>query len=999
MRRAYYIFMARFIFALFAAMAVIVPASGQRYSFHNLNVDDGLIQSQAMCLAQDKAGNLWVGTLGGLSRYDGKTFTNYNVRNGLANNVVNALAPDDSGNIWIGTATGLSLFNGRSFTNFVVPERPSLAARNPARRDGPAQIKVIGDTVWWRTQGDVYYLTTNKLRLFPTPCQEGRTSAMLAEKGGCWVAQSDTVYHFSANHWDTLAFLLPPGDKGPTITRIFKDKRNVVWLATTAGLYYLEGNNIVAYLVNGLPLNFIAIRAIAEDRSGALWMATHAGVLKLSDNAISTYNKHNGLTDNPFHDVMTDAEGNIWMASDGQGIFRFSGTQFTSLDETMGLPSSQIIAIASNKRDSLFLGTYEAGLFVFKDDKVTPMPIPAPVVPSITSICYAHNQKLWIGTRDQGLFLYRKNVWTQFIAPLHHFPSNAIFSLYEDPRHRLWIGFGDGAVLYENDTFKTVDVRQANVKSFLALGTDSVLIATEKKGMLLYYNGQISDFTTGTIADSSSVDCFTKKGNEIWLGTSDNGVVRYDLETHKALIVNKANGLRSDFIYNIIADDEGNIWVGTGFGIHKITIDKSGVPHVTFFGKDQGVTGMESNIDAVLKLRDGSIWFGTTNGAMHYQPHSVVVSSAPTSITLQSVKLVGEASIDRSYYDSSDNWYGIPYHLRLPFKKNNISFSFQAITLTGAEQVLYRYRMEGVEQPWSDWSATNSVTYSALPPGKYVFYVQCMGSGEVGKYPELSYSFEIITPFQKTQWFSLLILGGCILAGILLQSFITSRFRRRQKLRAKLRAEEQAKIRMRTAEDFHDEIGNKLTRINVLTNVLKSKVTPSPDVTRILGQIEENTSQLYGGTRDILWSLKPSNDSLYEILLRVHDFGGELFQDTEVHFTVTGIEERFRNYKLPMDLSRNLIMIFKEALNNILKYANAKNVTLQVTMKRREVLQLILKDDGIGFDTKLIKKGNGINNMLVRAERINGKLYIDSRSGKGTIISMTFRVPRKGYFN
>ena len=227
----------------------------------------------------------------------------------------------------------------------------------------------------------------------------------------------------------------------------------------------------------------------------------------------------------------------------------------------------------------------------------------------------------------------------------------------------------------------------------------------------------------------------------------------------------------------------------------------------------------------------------------------------------------------------------------------------------------------------------------------------------------------------------------------MLQYIVNSRKRRREKLLEKLRVEEQGKIRMRTAEDFHDEIGNKLTRINVLTSVLKNKLALNAETERILAQIEDNTSQLYGGTRDILWSLKPSNDNLYEILHRIRDFGGELFQDTDVNFTFTGTDEKWRNFRLPMDMSRNLIMIFKEALNNTLKYSKAKNVSLEVTLKNKNILQLVLKDDGLGFDMRTVKKGNGINNMNTRAGRLNGKLYIDSRLTKGTIINLTFKIP------
>ncbi len=981
-----------YIIALICGMCATTFSYGQRYSFHNLNVDEGLVQSQALCLTQDRTGNLWIGTMGGLSRYDGKTFTNYNMHNGLLSSTVNALATDKTGNIWIGTQKGLSKFNGKTFEHFSIPKQTEHTFT--ASVSNSQQINVVNDTVWWRAAGDVYYINGGKIKYFNTPGGDKQITSMLAESGSLWVAKSDTLYHFANNKWETYTFLLPPDQKSPSINRIYKDRNDAIWLGTGMGLYSVAEKHITPYMLNGQPFNYVSVKAITQDKSGALWLGTGVGVMKLSGNMLQVYNKKNGLSDNGFFDVLTDAEGNIWMASDGQGVFRFSGTLFTSLDETMGLPSAQIMAIATNKRDSLFLGTYEAGLFIFNGGKVSPRSLPGEGITAITSLCYAHDQKLWIGTRDRGLFEYDHETFRQYSAPQHHFPSSTVSRVYEDAENRLWIGFGNGMLIYEHDSFRNVNVKNnLHVISFLSIGADSVLIATEKDGLFLHNQDIVSPFLTGTIADSSNINCMILRGSDLWMGSADNGAIRYNLSTRKALVVNKSNGLRSDFVYNIIDDSDGNIWVGTGFGIHKIMMNATGVAQVTFFGKAQGVTGMESNINAVLKLKDGSIWFGTTNGAVHYQPHSSVISSAPASIVMQSVKLAGEASIDPSYYDSLDQWYGVPVNLHLPYKKNNITFTFQAITLSGAEQVLYRYRMEGIDAPWSEWSATNTVTYSALPPGKYVFYVQSVGAdGET--HPQLAYAFEIITPYHKTWWFRMGILVACILIGILLQSIYNKRNQRRQKLLAKLRAEEQSKIRLRTAEDFHDEIGNKLTRINVLTNVLKSKVEPTPDVTRILGQIEENTSLLYGGTRDILWSLKPSNDNLYEILVRIHDFGGELFQDTDVNFSVTGIEEKWRNYRLPMDMSRNLIMIFKEALNNALKYSRARNITLDVSMKKRDVLQMILKDDGLGFDPKAVKKGNGINNMQIRAGRLNGRLYFDSFYGKGTIISLTFRIPR-----
>ncbi len=962
-------------------------ASAQRYPFHNLSVDDGLMQSQATCLAQDKVGNLWVGTLGGLSRYDGRNFTNYTVRNGMMSNAVWSVAADRQDNIWVGGASGISKFDGRKFVHYTRPQ-PNALTNNNAQ-----QIQILNDTTWWRVQGEIYFITAGKIKYFKAPGPEGiPVSSLLIEKNGLWMAKDGIIYFFDHTSWRNFALPLTADQKPPVIYRLFKDKSDTLWATTNAGLYKINNSIPETFTLNGAPLSFIGLRSsIAQDKAGALWFGTNSGVVKISGKTLQFYNKHNGLSDNIFYDMLADSEGNVWMASDGQGIFRFSGTRFTSLDETMGLPSAQIMAIASNHQGDLFLGTWDAGLYTFADGKVNTLTFPSNPVPAITSVSFTHSGKLWIGTRDRGLWSYENNVFRQYQSPERNFPSNSIQSLYEDPQNRLWIGFSNGAMLYEHDSFKTVLTKNIPVISFLSIGSDKILIATDA-GLMMYSQDTIVSFKTNTIADSSSIKCFTLQGQNLWMGSSDNGVICYNMTTGKAFVINKSNGLRSDFIYNIIADNDGNIWVGTGFGIHEIRMDRDNGPQVTFYGKAQGITGMESNINAVIKLHDGSIWFGTTNGAIHYQPHSDVVSSAPTSIVLQSVKLAGESTIEPRYYDSTDNWYGIPYGLSLPYKKNNISFTFQAITLSGAQEVVYRYRMDGLETPWSDWSATNSVTYSALPPGKYVFHVQCLGH-DGHQNPELTYAFEIITPFQKTTWFRFAVLIACILSGIMLQYIVNSRKQRRQDLLDKLRIEEQGKIRVRTAEDFHDEIGNKLTRINVLTSVLKNKIDLNPESTRILGQIEENTAQLYSGTRDILWSLKPSNDNLYEILYRIRDFGNELFQDTDINFTFTGSDEKWHNFRLPMDTSRNLIMIFKEALNNCLKYANAKNVSLEVILRSKNVLQMVLKDDGQGFDIQTVKKGNGLNNMNTRAERLKGKLYIDSRKGKGTIINLTFKIP------
>jgi signal transduction histidine kinase len=749
-------------------------------------------------------------------------------------------------------------------------------------------------------------------------------------------------------------------------------------------LFYLAGNKIVQYEHKGSKLYFPSILfSIADDTKGDLWIGMGSGVARISENSLIFYSRQNGLSDNSFRCMYNDAEGNVWMGSDGQGIFRSSGSPFTVVDESMGLKSGQVRSLVADAAGKLYLGTMDNGLYTYDQGKVSPLVLPNFIKPAITAMTI-YEGKVWMGTQGAGIISYG-STFKNYKSPTN------ISALYADNENRLWIGYNDGAKYYQADSFHEQLLNDILVRSFIQIGSDSVLIATNNNGLKLYHAGSVSDYKTNTAVDSSSALCFTLRGSdELWIGTSDNGVIRYNMRTGDYLVINKNNGLRSDFIYNIITDDNNNVWVGTGFGIHRITTGGDGDPVIKFFGKSQGVAGMESNHNAVYKMKDGSIWFGTTNGALHYQAQSAGAETKPLSIVLQSVKLFGEAITDTSYYDSTEAWYKIPLGLHLPPKKNNLTFSFQAISLGGGnEQITYRYRIEGLDAPWSDWSPTNSVTFSALPSGKYTLHVESNTGGE------LHYPFEIITPFHKTGWFRLLVLAGCILLGITLQYIANKMKQNRIKLIERTRREEQNKVRQRTAEDFHDEVGNKLTRINVLANVLKNKIQMTPETQRIIGQIEDNTSQLYSGTKDILWSLKPSNDGLYEVLHRIRDFGGELFQDTDIDFIFLGTDMRWKDYKLPMDVGRNLIMIFKEALNNTLKYSKATEVKLDVRIKMRNVLQMTLRDNGEGFDIQTVKKGHGIDNMYVRAKRIKGRFYIDSKQGKGTIINLAFRLPPK----
>ena len=951
----------------------------QRLPFYNLSIEQGLIQSQAMCLEQDRIGHLWIGTLGGLSRWDGHQFSNYTVRDGLPSNTIYSLRKGSGDSLWIGTTKGLSLYDGHTFRNFTFssPDNP--------QGNVVTAIEAAGTMLWCIAGGQLYQLINGKVKLLPLPDADVRSLSLFHDRDDAlWVGTFSTgsTYRLYRNSWEKIPLI----NNAKTAYSFFQDdyraRLSAIGIITNKGIQqYAGGHDIFKFQPEISDAGRGDIRRGVQSGRNDLWFSATNGAYRFSGGKYIHYGRKEGFTDNRINALLADREGNVWFASDGQGIYRYSGAPFTILDESCGLGSSQISAFAADKKGSLYLGTYEAGIYRFNAGKLSETRFPKGAAASVMASAFG---KVWAGTRADGLFFLEGDTWIPYPRPTF----KNIGALYEAVDGSLWIGGEEGAAILSKDSLHIMHGRSSGITDFYPLGRDSMLIASAV-GLRLYTGGVQIPFITGGLADIATIQCMAGSGNILFFGTSDNGIIIYDRLTGRTEQISKPEGLRSDFIYNLSIDDDSNLWAGTGFGIHRIHFSKSGYS-IAFYGQEVGMKGMESNHNATLKMSDGSIWFGTTGGAVHYQRTAAIAQSAP-AVMISAVLLFGKAITDSNYFRGLSPFYEVPQALRLPYHENNLTFIFNGIQLAGSP-LEYRYELSGLDAQWSAWSTVNTVNYSAMPPGKYSLRVQCR-SGDGGIGSAKPYEFEIITPFHKTGLFRLLVLIGCIMLGIALQYYAARRRLARERMIEKLRRQEQAIIRQRTAEDFHDEVGNKITRINVMTSVLRSRLgAPSADVLRIIESIQDNAGQLYQGTRDILWSLKPSNDSLYENINRIIHFGQDLFGDTEVAFSANTPDESWKSLRLQMDASRNLIMIFKEALNNVLKHSAASEVTLE-TLLDKDMLIIKLKDNGKGFSPEEVAHGHGLDNMQNRAKRINGTLGIESSPGAGATFILTAKIP------
>jgi signal transduction histidine kinase len=449
-------------------------------------------------------------------------------------------------------------------------------------------------------------------------------------------------------------------------------------------------------------------------------------------------------------------------------------------------------------------------------------------------------------------------------------------------------------------------------------------------------------------------------------------------------------GLTSDFIYFVSPDKEDYLWVGSEKGITKVRLNsQNDIEENLHYDFDNGLTGVETNMNAFYLGDSDNKFFGLIDGLYQFNglKHDGIKSF---DLHLTDVQLsYGEYSI-RDYSNKKTGFFKIPENPQLPPDRNHISFYFNRVDKHYPKSVKFKYFLENFDQSWSQPASTNQVTYSNLPPGDYVF--RMMSTDNQGSWsPAKSYRFTIKTPFYMTASF---IAGLFVLlvGAIILTMYIRVKQRVNQVMMTeRIRVKEQENLRREIARDFHDEMGNQLTRIINYVSLLKLNGTSngSSNGHDLYTKVEDSAKYLYTGTRDFIWSIDPGNDELSKLFLHIRDFAEKLFEEKNINFRA--FNEVKDKAKLPYGFSREANLIFKEAMTNAFKYSEAKNVTLSLSRQGDE-FEMTFEDDGIGFYTGDIQKSNGLKNIRERADRIHALLRIQSGKNQGTKIVLNFKL-------
>lgn len=956
----------------------------QKYNFVNYSVEDGLIQSQALHICQDKFRQLWISTEGGMSKFDGKKFKGYSVQDGFTSNRVGDILCDADGNILAGTEFGLSVFNGRSFAHIPL---------------GKQSLNNVG-TIVQAPDKKIYAL--NNYKLF---CVTGTNAQRMKVSGDSTEAVA-TLY--KTEKGNILAYVFGNGlyvlngdiwkkvaaANEDSKTRFFRGMYITHYgdtlFASSTGLFVARKGVIVADADAEIP-GGLNVFTITEDGQRNLWLGTDNGAYRLSREGVIHFNDKNGFTDNTVYSIYRDVENNLWFATDADGIFNFRENTFTYYDKSSGLSNPIIMGIVQTRENKIYLAGYGGGLLKI-DDKNEIQPVNlgnSGLQESKISSLYTDNDDLWIGTLGKGAWIFNEKKGLQRVegkAGSAMLRGGTCF--LKDKKGNMLIGNAQGLYLYDaSGKVERIKEPTGIINTLKQLNDDEVIAGTSNGIYILNSKYEAQRVNKKEFANSSML-CMDVKNGHVWLGTTDRGLLNWDLKTGRVINYSTASGLPSNFIYSIYVTDKKTVWTGTGFGISNLFLTDSGtVRAVKNYGRAEGLLGMECNHNAVLHASDSGLWFGTTKGLFHFNPNNKPEDKQPL-VLLKSVKLFSAPITDSTLCQGFDNWFGVPQQLKLRSGQNHLTFEAGSIYFTNPDAIVYRYKLEGIDDDYI--TASNpTIVYASLPPGKYIFKMQALTKNGKASVNSIEYPFEIAKAFYQTQLFQVLIVLLLISSGALVVFITSRRKQKRKEILEKIREEEFLKLRHRTAEDFHDEVGNKLTRISVLADILRSKIGKGEEETsKIVTQIKENTNALYSGSRDIIWSLNPQNDGIYEIAGHINDIGNALFNDTNVSLEFSHNISASPKRTLKLDYSRNLIMAFKEIYNNILKHAGARHVLVNFSFAEPNELNIRVKDDGKGFNANNEQNGNGLKNIKNRVSRMNGDCEMNSLPGHGTQISI-----------
>lgn len=985
--------------------------------YTRLTASDGLSSNFIQCILQDRSGIFWIGTNNGLNRYDGSGFMQYSVlsKPTLTNGVITCLFQDPSGLIWIGTENGLNILDptNNNIRRFIHSDNEpgSLPAGviHTIQQLNDGTILLMSDR--WLAKADASFRFT-LLRVDPDLARSNMVMTGVTEKANneIWISYLDsgtalTRRIIEKGKPDSISAPLFYTDDHPKIfvdpfqnnysissegvnrynrvNRLFEpwikienadistnlhvhtcyaiDADGNIWQgAEKINLikYDLKQRKAIDYKWLLTSSNASMTNVVYKDNSNNIWLGTDNGIIKISSR-VSFFGylpfSSNGrdLRNIRCRRILVDKDNILYAGTENYGLVKrpLNGTATQALSTFGGFDISQLPKPGNSMHIPLD-GTYDIGY--------------------LYDFWYDSANFIWVAGYSIGRYDIQKGTLDIFFTEENEQlrrESITLFSLCHTDS-LFWTGgqfnvFTFNPVTREMKPFidNKGDQPFHGIPTWSIVNQGGYIWAGTYKGLYRInpHTHEVTKDTIHPVLNYGINDILVAKDGNFWISTAGGGVIHYNTTTHKSTQYSTEEGLSNNTVCGILEDNNNNLWISTYAGLSYLET-KSG-QFTNFFAKD-GLTTDEFNRKAFFKLPDGRMIFGGLNGYVIFNPADAFKNEKPMSLILTRFsKTNGNGEV-------MENVFGVNDLKKVEIDPDDTFFSF-GVALTDMYDPSgnnYTYQLKGLDNKWHSAGNDGVISFNSPPAGNYTLMIR----GRINK-GSMAQN-EIVIPilvrqvYYKTAWFILLMI---LLAAGIIYMMVQYRIRQIKKMQL---------LRTRIASDLHDEVGGSLVRITMLTDAMKREGIKDKTEEQ-LGVISGISRGAISTMKDVIWSIDARNDSLTGLIDHIHEHTHQMLvpANIEFEFKDNGLHG---NDKIDMDFRQNIYLIYKEAINNIVKHSGATLVKISIS-RQDGVFSFRIQDNGKGITNGNGKRsgGQGIANMKMRAAKMKANLEISTNNG------------------
>jgi signal transduction histidine kinase/ligand-binding sensor domain-containing protein len=1017
--------------ALGVGMAAVCRA--ERPPLKAYTTADGLPHDSINKIVRDSRGFLWFCTADGLSRFDGYRFKNYTQDQGLPHRNVNDILETRSGAYLVATSAGLSVLDplGTPYRWNVRDARLEQTSDAPPlfRTFVPAatlsersrQILALAEDgsgrIWAATARGLFRMEpvgrgwTFTPFEFAPPGPVEIPGLLADDAGGLLVASSSGAFRIApAGHVSQIT-ADPAGS-------IFQDRQRRLWLDQALSLKVYAWDDVAPRLLyaftqkDGLPPNAIHF-STRQTADGRIYTGFEYGFGEVLLDAAPGTPKVRVFEREKINAFADDAGGALWIGTDTKGAWKLARTGFTMFGPEDGLsPTDELMSVFPDREGGVYLVSRPNKLSHLRGGRLDS------VLPSgLTSRSWgwhfldllSRDGEWWIPGID-GLRRYPRVARFADLArtpPRHVFTTadglytSEAFSAFEDSRGDIWFSV-IGAIV--NPTVRwdrqTNRVVRYGVGDGLPAGNgpiafaedthDSVWLGFYFGGLARYRNGRFRLFGPGDGLPQAQVsDLLIDPRGRLWIATSGAGLYVVDdtnAETPVFRSLTMADGLSSNQAICLAQDHSSRVYVGTGRGINRI----DGDGRVNVFTVEDGLPS--NQVTRCAADTAGALWFVTRNTLLRFVP-GVERPQAPPPVLIDRVLVNGRAQPlpELGSVESAP--------LDLPADQHQIEVGFFALTAVGGENVRYQYRFD--DEAWSAPTRQRALNFD-LSPGRRTLAIRAIDSQGRASARPATLVLGIRPPLWSRPWF--IVLAAAVSLALLsaVYRYRTARLREVNAALAEARQAEQAlsrtraerlgeleRVRARIATDLHDDIGSSLTQIAMLGEVAQRQATAEGvQALQPIARVIDISNELVDTMSDIVWAITPSKDHLSDLVQRMRRFASDVLAARGISFRFEA-PDADHDIALGANVRREVFLIFKETLKNVVQHAACTQVEILFRVERDALVMTVI-DNGRGFEpdattaAEATRGGNGLPSLRRRAREMSGTFDVISRPGDGT---------------